>query len=161
MFRAIISSILRSTMLCLQLVVYSTDGAACWWGGTEVPPHPCHQQAASPVHHTTSCKHSSVLLRMSEIIAWNMLSWLKLLIKLLLLHLVGCLYYCPFSCCPGIFCRDWRKSLKSLFSITGLRDEIRTRETGCQPLEHDTQLYRQDIVPRLTQHLVYKKIVTK
>jgi len=31
---------------------------------------------------------------MGEIIARNMLSWLKLLIKLLLLHLDGCLYYC-------------------------------------------------------------------
>jgi len=31
---------------------------------------------------------------MGEIIARNMLSWLKLLIKLLLLHLVGCLHYC-------------------------------------------------------------------
>ena len=30
---------------------------------------------------------------MGEIIARNMLSWLKLLIKLVLLHLVGCLYY--------------------------------------------------------------------
>jgi len=30
MFRAIISPILRSTRLCLQLVVYSTDDAACW-----------------------------------------------------------------------------------------------------------------------------------
>ena len=30
---------------------------------------------------------------MGEIIARNMSSWLKLLIKLLLLHLVGCLYY--------------------------------------------------------------------
>jgi len=34
------------------------------------------------------------LRKMGEIIARNMLSWLKLLIKLLLLHLVGCLYYC-------------------------------------------------------------------
>jgi len=49
----------------------------------------CCQQAASSVHYTTSCKHSLVLLRMGEIIARNMLSWLKLLIKLLLLHLVG------------------------------------------------------------------------
>ena len=30
---------------------------------------------------------------MDEIIVRNLLSWLKLLIKLLLLHLVGCLYY--------------------------------------------------------------------
>jgi len=50
MFRAIISPILRSTRLC------------------------CHQQAASPVHYTTSSKHSLVLLRMGEIIARNMLS---------------------------------------------------------------------------------------
>jgi len=54
----------------------------------------CYQQAASSVHYTTSCKHSLVLLRMGEIIARNMLSWLKLLIKLLLLHLVGCFHYC-------------------------------------------------------------------
>ena len=79
MFRAIISHILRSTRLCLQLVVKCTD------------------DAASSVHFTTSCKHSLVLLRMYEIIARNMLSWLKLLIKLLLLHLVGCLYYLNIS----------------------------------------------------------------
>ena len=35
-----------------------------------------------------------MLLRLGEIIARNMLSWLKFLIKLLLLYLVGCLYYC-------------------------------------------------------------------
>jgi len=51
-------------------------------------------QAASSVHCTTSCKHSLALLMVGEIIVRNMLSWLKLLIKLLLLHLVGCLYYC-------------------------------------------------------------------
>ena len=33
-----------------------------------------HQQAASSVHYTTSCKHSLVLLRMGEIIARNMKS---------------------------------------------------------------------------------------
>jgi len=58
-----------------------------------VPPHPGHQQAASSVLYTTSCKHSLVLLRMGEIIARNILNWLKLLIKFLL-HLVGCLCYC-------------------------------------------------------------------
>jgi len=63
------------------------------WSGT-VPPHPGHQQAAPSVHYTTSCKHSLVLLRMGEIIARNMLSWLQLLIKLFLLYLVGFLYYC-------------------------------------------------------------------
>jgi len=47
--------------------------------------HPCPrldsnsqpQKAASSVHYTTNCKHSLVLLRMSEIIARNMLNWLK------------------------------------------------------------------------------------
>ena len=52
-----------------------------------------HQQAPSSVLYTTSCKHSLVLLGMGEIVARNMLSWLKLLTKLLLLHLVGFLYY--------------------------------------------------------------------
>ena len=33
-----------------------------------------HQQAVSSVLYTTSCKHSLVLLRMSEIIARNMLN---------------------------------------------------------------------------------------
>jgi len=47
-----------------------------------VPPHPGHQQAASSVLYTKSCKNSLVLLRMGEIIAPNMLSSLKLLIKL-------------------------------------------------------------------------------
>ena len=42
---------------------------------------------------TASCKHILVLLRMGEIFARIMLSWLKLLIKLSLLHLVGCLCY--------------------------------------------------------------------
>ena len=71
MFRAIISPILRSTRLCLQLVVWSTDDTAGWW----------HQPAVSSVFHTTSCKHSLVLLRMGEIIARNMWSWFKLLIN--------------------------------------------------------------------------------
>ena len=29
---------------------------------TSIPPHPGHQQAASSVHYTTSCRHSLVLL---------------------------------------------------------------------------------------------------
>jgi len=59
-----------------------------------VPPHPGHQQAVSSVLYTTSRKHRLVTLRMGEINARNMFRWLKLLIKLSLLHLVGCLYYC-------------------------------------------------------------------
>jgi len=53
----------------------------------------CCQQATSSVHYTTSCKYSLVLLKMGEIFARNMLSWLKLVIKLLL-YLVSCLHYC-------------------------------------------------------------------
>jgi len=34
----------------------------------------CCLQAAMPVHYTTSCKHSLVLLGMGEIITRNMLS---------------------------------------------------------------------------------------
>jgi len=37
--------------------------------------------SALPVHYTTSYKHSLVLLRMDEIVARNMLSWLQLSIK--------------------------------------------------------------------------------
>ena len=39
-----------------------------------IPPHPGHQQAASSVLYTTSCKHSLLLLRMGEIIARSILS---------------------------------------------------------------------------------------
>jgi len=56
----------------------------------------CCLQTASSLHYTTSCKHSLVLLGMGEIIARNVLNWLKLLIQLLL-HLVGCLYYYYYS----------------------------------------------------------------
>jgi len=40
-----------------------------------------YQLATSWVRYTTGCKHSPVLLRMGEIITWNMLSWLELLIN--------------------------------------------------------------------------------
>ena len=82
MFRAIISPILRSTRLFYSL----------WHKALTMLPA-SQQQAASLVHYATSRKHSLVLLRMGEIIVRNMLSWLKLWIKLLLLHLVGSLCY--------------------------------------------------------------------
>jgi len=65
----------------------------------------CCLQAASSVHYTTSCKLSLVLLRMCEIIARNMLSWLQIINKfiivasswlfmlLLLMSFVTGLYY--------------------------------------------------------------------
>jgi len=85
MFRAIISPILRSTRLCLQL----------WYNAPTMLP--AADSIVGALYH--SCKHSLVLLRMGEIIARNMLSWLKLLIKWLLLHLVGYLYYCTYCRC--------------------------------------------------------------
>jgi len=42
---------------------------------------PTYWPATSWVHYTTSCKHSLVLLKMGEIIARNMLSWLELLVN--------------------------------------------------------------------------------
>ena len=64
MFRAIITPILKSTRLCLQLVVKCAGDAA-------------DRSTASSVLYTTSCKHSLVLLRMGEIIARNMFSCLE------------------------------------------------------------------------------------
>jgi len=61
--RTIISPILRSTRLCLQLVVTWMR----WNSG--VPPHPGYRPAASSAHYITRCKHSLVFLRMGEIIA--------------------------------------------------------------------------------------------
>jgi len=46
-----------------------------------VPPRSGYWPATSWVHYNTSCKHSLVLLRMGEIIARNMSSWLELLIN--------------------------------------------------------------------------------
>jgi hypothetical protein len=66
MFRAMISPIFRSIRLCLQ------PGS----GGT---PLPGYRPATSWMNFTTSCKHSLVLLKMGEIIARNMSSWLEFL----------------------------------------------------------------------------------
>ena len=46
------------------------------------PPHPGYRLLASSwMRYAISCKHSLVLLKMGEIIARNMLSWLELLIN--------------------------------------------------------------------------------
>ena len=74
----------------------------------------CCRPATSSVHYTTSCKHSLVLLRMGEIIARNRLSWLKLLINSLLLHLVGYLY-------------NWQMVFNSVFK--GLKHSHVSRST--------------------------------
>ena len=49
--------------------------------GSLAAPLPGYLPATSWVHYTTSCKQSLVLLKMGEIIARNMLSWLELLIN--------------------------------------------------------------------------------
>jgi len=80
MFRAIISPIFRSIRL------FSACGIMHWRCCLLVTPHPCHKQAASLVYYTTSCKHNLVLLRMGEIIARNILSWLWLSIKYVIFY---------------------------------------------------------------------------
>ena len=94
-------------------------------------------RAASSVHYTTRCKLSLGLLRMGEIVARNMLSWLKLLIKLVFLHLVGCLHYFIldpiFWLCSKRFKSPW---------ILG-RLAHRMREVFSQPVR-ETATYRCD-----------------
>jgi hypothetical protein len=74
MFRAKISPILRSTRLCLQLVVQCTYDVPAGNLDEVEEPHPDYRPAALSVNYTTSCKQSLVLLRMGEVIARNMLS---------------------------------------------------------------------------------------
>jgi len=49
----------------------------------EVEPHPGHQQAASSVHYTTSCKHSLVLLSMGEIIVPKHVELIEIINKII------------------------------------------------------------------------------
>ena len=115
------ASSMHYTTSCKHSLVLLRMGEIIARNMEPVPPHPSHQQAASSVHYTTSCKHSLVLLRMGEIIAQNMLSWLKLLIILLLLHLVGCLYYLSrvwnFHGCGDKFVLLWIVRLCSLVGV--------------------------------------------
>ena len=71
MFRAMSSPIFRSTWLYLQLLIISTDITARWchgWDGTDVPPHPWHQQYRLTISEAVN---SQVLLIMDEDIARN------------------------------------------------------------------------------------------
>ena len=82
-----INSQLDATVIILLIISISSTCFGRWFRPSSgaldsVPPHSGHQQAASSVLYTRSCKHSLVLLRMGEIIARNTLSRLKLLIKL-------------------------------------------------------------------------------
>jgi len=56
-------------------------------------PHPDFRPTTTWVHYTSNCKTQSSAPEDGQIIARNMLSSLKLLIKLSLLHLVGYRYY--------------------------------------------------------------------
>jgi len=84
-------SIFRSLRLCCWITTSVLFSVRCvleiwcgwFWVVLVLQAEAPTMQAASSVHYTTSCNHSVVLLRMDEIIARNMLSWLKLLIKLL------------------------------------------------------------------------------
>ena len=87
MFRPIISPVLRSIRLCLQLAVQCIEEVACWW------PQPCHQQAASSVRYTASCKQSSALEDERNYRPKHV-ELIEISDKLLLLHLFGCLYFC-------------------------------------------------------------------
>ena len=71
----------QEKQMCLcdtwYLLFYVDDCLVCRSIRSCIPdslPHPCHQQAALPVHYNTSCKQSLVLRRMGEIIARNTLS---------------------------------------------------------------------------------------
>ena len=109
------TSIIRSLRLAVvaTLVVCSCFDM-CWgfgvvvWGGIRV--------AGFSLLHGY---HPNPAMRMGEIIAWNVLSWLKLLIKLLLLHLVDCLYYCTITEVTWL----WRKVLKVMYSCD-LHEEL-------------------------------------
>ena len=69
---------------------------------------------------------------MGEIIARNMLSSLKLLIKLLLLHPVGCLYYCNYN---------YIEELCNVLLRSGVADDFVLLE-DVSTLEDETTMFR-------------------
>jgi hypothetical protein len=75
MFQAIISPILRSTTV-------------------RDPPHPGYRQAASSVNYTTSCNTQSSAPEDGRNYRPKHDELIGIINKPLLLHLVGCLYYC-------------------------------------------------------------------
>ena len=77
-----------------------------------------YKQETSSLLYTTGCKHSLALPRMGEIVARNVFSWLKLLIILLLLCLVGCLYYCIIDALLHKHQKHTNTSTESLIKTT-------------------------------------------
>jgi len=61
-------------------------------------PHPGYWPATTWVRYTSNCRTQPNAQEDGQIIARNMLSWLKLLITLSLLHLVGYWYYLYQGC---------------------------------------------------------------
>ena len=108
------------------------------------------------VYYTASCKHSLVLLRMGEIIARNILRWLKLLIKLLLLRIVGCLYYCISdgrSHTHQIFCSYFCCLCTELARfVSGSKAHLCFPMTECPQKENKT-LYTTGLFDRLHSRL--------
>jgi hypothetical protein len=89
----------------------------CCWPVDWMLPHSVHRPAPSWVHYTTSCKHSLVFLRMGEIIAWNMLSWLELLMTLYCcIYLV--VYIIAIFMCFSVLCLFMYPFLFALFNCT-------------------------------------------
>jgi hypothetical protein len=90
-----------------ELSAGSLDAGTCLFGRCEgccssnIPhtgnmsksPHPGYRPTTTWVHYTSKCKTQSSASEDGQIIARNMLSWFKLLIKLSFLHLAGRRYY--------------------------------------------------------------------
>jgi len=55
--------------------------------------HPGHQQTASSVHYTTSCKHSLVHPEDGRNYSPKRVELIEIINKPLFLHLVGCLFH--------------------------------------------------------------------
>jgi len=80
MFRAIISPILRSTRLCVTVC--------------GIMHRRCCLPAAPSVHYTTSCNTQSSAPEDGRNYRPKLVERIGIINKPLLLHLVGCLYYC-------------------------------------------------------------------
>ena len=66
-----------------------------WYNApTEVPPHPVYRPAASSVNYTTGCNTQSNAPEDGRNYRPKHVELIGIINKPLLLHLVGCLYYC-------------------------------------------------------------------
>ena len=65
-----------------------------WMRWNAVPPHPGYRPALQWVHYTTSCNTESSAPEDERNYRPKHVELIGIINKLLLLHLVGCLYYC-------------------------------------------------------------------